>query len=567
MRNILIVFLYLNIYSLGIIKAQKTCLEGETNVTSQAQLDSLMSKNEGCTCIAGTLSITGTDVNNLWALSNINKINGGLFIRSTQIPELYGLHNIDTIAGNFGLSENYKLKNLFGMNSLVHCGELFISYERELRSLNGLSRLKSITNKLTILNNSVFEEIGINMDDLKIGGLVIEKCNLLTAIEGFHTVDTLKLPFQIIENQSLKYINVLRNCMVIKKDLFISGSYYLEKIEDLNQVESIDVIFLTGQANMKALPKFPKLKYIRKLDVHGANSIKNFEGLESVKKIGRIQISSNRDLVSFKGFDNLESVETDLRLLNIQNQATSINSFNKLKNVGGELCIESLFGIKNLDGFDNLESAKSIWLNSVGIKTISAFGKLTHVRDSLHVWSRPLKSLEAFKSIKSALVNLYVFSDSLQSLSGLDNIDHRALKNVIIEGNNQLSECSVRSICNYLMAPNGKVKIGNNATGCNSAEEILAKCPVSGLDKLYPGRISVYPNPANDFIHLHFDNPVSGRIVVYDMHGHKVQYTGSIVDEQQFSIDVSDWPSGLYTLQLYPSDRYFGPAVAKVVVW
>jgi len=83
----------------------------------------------------------------------------------------------------------------------------------------------------------------------------------------------------------------------------------------------------------------------------------------------------------------------------------------------------------------------------------------------------------------------------IQSLSGIDNITASTIIDLSITGNPVLSSCDVKSICDYLVSPNGEVEIHDNAPGCNSQAEVEEACTVGIPDQRSDSQLSAYPNP------------------------------------------------------------------------
>jgi len=80
-------------------------------------------------------------------------------------------------------------------------------------------------------------------------------------------------------------------------------------------------------------------------------------------------------------------------------------------------------------------------------------------------------------------------------LSGLDNIAPSSIVNLEIRQNPSLSICEVKSICDYLLSPNGTVEIYDNAPGCNSQQEVEDACTVGISEQQSASQLSTYPNP------------------------------------------------------------------------
>ena len=82
-------------------------------------------------------------------------------------------------------------------------------------------------------------------------------------------------------------------------------------------------------------------------------------------------------------------------------------------------------------------------------------------------------------------------------------------------------------------------------------ETELSKERYSNFD-IRSDQLSVYPNPANDFIHLRFSDfkSIGGIVEIYNGQGIKV--ANKIVDdlEQELSLDIRNYVAGTYTVSL-----------------
>ena len=71
-----------------------------------------------------------------------------------------------------------------------------------------------------------------------------------------------------------------------------------------------------------------------------------------------------------------------------------------------------------------------------------------------------------------------------------------------------------------------------------------------------PMRVSVYPNPASDFISLKVQGADvrEARITVFSLIGNEVRVEQEIIDEEEIRLRVKDLPSGYYLLAIRHED-------------
>ena len=87
-----------------------------------------------------------------------------------------------------------------------------------------------------------------------------------------------------------------------------------------------------------------------------------------------------------------------------------------------------------------------------------------------------IDDLLTFQNLTSIGGDITIDFMGISSLEGLQNINPGSIENITLTNNDNLSECAIQNICDYLLAPNGTVTLYNNAPGCNSIAEIQAAC-------------------------------------------------------------------------------------------
>lgn len=70
-------------------------------------------------------------------------------------------------------------------------------------------------------------------------------------------------------------------------------------------------------------------------------------------------------------------------------------------------------------------------------------------------------------------------------------------------------------------------------------------------------RVSVFPNPASDYVHIRLDNPEAQdtKVVMYSIIGSEIPAEQEIIDDFELRIRVKDLPSGYYLLSIGSGDR------------
>ena len=84
--------------------------------------------------------------------------------------------------------------------------------------------------------------------------------------------------------------------------------------------------------------------------------------------------------------------------------------------------------------------------------------------------------------------------------------------------------------------------------GCeNSAEETLYVDACTGIDEIKEDAVQVYPNPANDVVHISSkSNMVS--VSIYNFSGQLIE--GLKLNESSYQINTSSFPAGVYSIKI-----------------
>lgn len=239
------------------------------------------------------------------------------------------------------------------------------------------------------------------------------------------------------------------------------------------------------------------------LTIHDNPLLTSLAGLEGGTYIGgNLDISSNKTLTSLTGMPVLKSVAGDLTIES--NEAlTSVAALGSLSSVAGRILITGNTSLTNLAG---LEGVTSIWGDLV---------------------------IEG--------------NTSLSSLTGLKNIDPLTINNLTIRDNDSLSTCEVLSICNYLASPNGNIDIQNNATGCNSQEEVEKACLTSSGNISLENEITLFPNPGKGLLIISAPTGLTiEQVAIYNSSGQKIQL-GKPVNN---TVDISKLKPGMYFIEI-----------------
>lgn len=560
----LIVVLSLFLTSESIL-AQQGC--PEMYLETQSQVDSFPINYPGCNRILGTLSINSEDVYNLDSLYSIRVIEGDLEVGGFN--NFHGLHNVDSIYGSLDLRPGYGAVTSF--DSLRYIGgSLSLSYSN-VPNIPGFPCLSTIDGNLEIYANQFLSDIsGLSNLNLIKGELDISLNYELSTLAGLENLESdsldqlyiygnpsltvCNMPFicAILSNPTIP-INIYQNAPECNNPSIIAtncgvtlpclpfGNYYVTTQEEAENFGSLypgcDTI--NGLLSIKGdnITSLPGLIGIVRIDGYFSSgptqNLINFSGLDSLKVItGGMQIgwwegSYNSALQNFSGLDNLTSVG---RVEIINNQS-----------------------LQNFEGLGNLRKMgmTEIIYNDI-LTSLNGLNKLDTVNELLSIGGNPmLTDLSGLKSLRRITGRLEInHNDQLTSLYGLDS----AKMDYVSVGNNPLlSECDVKSVCDFLATPGSWAYIEQNTTGCNSREEVEEACQVGINDISGFENMLIYPNPADDFFRINiFENELNYQITVLNSSGQTLIEKQIHTDDQW--VNVSKLQKGIYLVKLVLSD-------------
>ena len=321
-------------------------------------------------------------------------------------------------------------------------------------------------------------------------------------------------------------------CTEIEGGVKIEGSN-ITNLNGLNVLESIGgYLWINNNDALTSLTGLDNVTYIGGyLKINYNDALTSLMSLDNVTYIGGVDIYYNASLTSLTGMGNVISIGGDLWIWD-NDALTSLTGLDNVTYIGGELWILNNAILTSLSGLDNVTS---IWgelsiKNNEALTSLTGLGNVTAIMGTLEIYN----------------------NDALTSLTGLDNIIATSIDDLYIIFNDFLSTCEVQSICDYLISPNGTIEIHDNATGCNSQEEVEEACELS-VESLNPeDEISIFPNPANRQLTISSkDGTTIEEVIIYNL-------TGQIVHQEKPAnniIDISELQQGMYIIEVASGQR------------
>lgn len=240
--------------------------------------------------------------------------------------------------------------------------------------------------------------------------------------------------------------------------------------------------------------------------------------------------------------------------------------------IEGDVFIYGFYDITNLNGLTvltsiggNLRIGGNLALTKLtGLKGVTSIGGYLEIG-----YNYALTSLKGLSNVSAIGGYLWIeMNNALTSLTGLDSIESNSIGSLTIFMNDSLSTCEVKSICDYLSAPNGSVWIIDNAVGCEDKQQVLGRCATIGVNEdNFSTNISTHPNPftTSTTIEYELTEPTHIQLTIYNTIGetiYKAEDRLMSVGKHTFIWNAESLPEGLYYGVLRSGD---GVSVVKLI--
>jgi len=331
---------------------------------------------------------------------------------------------------------------------------------------------------------------------------LIENNNSLQSLSGLN-VESVGDDFTITSNNSMTSITGLNRLKTI------SGIFYIIENESLLSVSELDSLKKTEGIIIENNPSLTTIS--------GANQLDTSKWVLSMRYNHALNIINGFNQLTYTGGVLIEDVP----------ELVSVNGFNGLKRINGFLWISNNEKLNSLAGFDSLTTAYGFYIaNNPSLKTLDDLSQLT--------------------SLAGGNFNL-VSNDSLSSIEGISNIDYSTIAYISITNSPLLSQCAVKSICDFI-DNSDEYSCEGNAAGCNTATEISDECVVS-VSEISMNEIGFYPNPASDHLFINTRHKIQ-QIDFLSITGKKIITIYNPTNQ----INLSFLSNGLYLIRVFNSD-------------
>lgn len=590
----------------------QSCLPNGILFSNQAAVDNFQVNYPGCTEIEGNVIINGSDISNLnglnvltsigynlvigsisqsgmnpnltslTGLDNVTFIGGNLYIQNNLVLEnLAGLGALTTVTKKFIVSDNSVLEDLSGINNLTTVGKEFsIQDNFALASLSGLENLASVGGDLIILNNDYLTDIsGLAGLTILNGQLIIMNNNSLTSLEGLENVVADSITGVMIRNNPS-----LSDCQLQSICSYLSNPGGIVWI-NFNSSGCNSAIELSVSCDI-ASPCLPNGHYIctSQSDVDNFSIV--YPGCTDLA--GDLAVYGD-DISNLNGISTVTSIENILSIRDCY-ALSDLSDLSNLTFVGGFIWIEenealeSLHGLEgltstyglqiqfnnqllNLSGLDNLVSTGTLNIgDNPRLINLEGLNNLETVNGSLTInYNDSLQNLTALSNLTLVQGGVLVdFNPRLTSLAGLDSVDAMQINSLDIHHNDKLSDCAIKSICDFLINSLSPSYFEANAHDCESEEIVISKCTVGSLeDKQADHQFVIYPNPATSYCVLQNNAPIIKGLLftLIDVHGRQL-LEQEIYDPVSI-ININGLPSGVFYVRIITEQQTYVQKLVK----
>lgn len=566
--------------------SSQDCPQEDVIFSNQAEINAFLQEYPDCTILSNLKIGDGNqnDITDLTPLSNIETVNGYLQVWRTQLETLYGLHNLSIVNDAIMIDENSLLNDISSLNSIAPNsialnGVFEETYDYEDVTIYGNPNLSmcSIDNfceayemdgvEFYISNNSYgcgsnyhFEVtcstdcppgvVGLfSQEEVEEFALLYPDC---TELNGGLIIGT---DFDSTEMSNIDDLSPLSNINSINGELYIRYTN-MEEINDLNLTDINYSPYANG-LKIENNPNLINVDFLNDIDIFNGNfSIVNNSNLNSISglnlseqsSIGYIMIANNNSLVSISGFNNVYQASS----LNISNneQLEQISAFEDLEELySGGFNIENIPNILTLTSFQNLEAINGYFnlKNCHALTSLDGMQNLTSINGWLRITEN--EGLNSLEGIENLLINS----------SPQGRMDNFSIESLEITDNPNLSNCAVFSVCEITENESIEIIIENNATGCNTVEEVAEACAAMDVTEMENQKValSIYPNPAKDEVHIQIAETIQ-NVTIYTTTGQMVK-----AQKQAETLQVSDLSAGIYFMQI-ETDK--GTYIEKLII-
>ncbi|NCA77373.1 MAG: T9SS type A sorting domain-containing protein [Alphaproteobacteria bacterium] len=381
----------------------------------------------------------------------------------------------------------------------------------------------------------------------------------ITSLQGLGQLKRISGELKIWYNDSLRHLQGLDSLSSVGSALIMEKNHLLQNFHGL---EGLNIIggscIVSDNRNLTTLQGLEALSDVRFFIQFDWNpSLRDLSALENLRHVGGLSVFANHALVIVSGLDGLEEVEMNLEFSH-NDSLRQIEGLNGLTEVGNFLWFTSNPSLKTVTGLAALTRTGGFvgFQDNPVLTSIEGLKSLTYIGSGFFLWDTDsLLHLPAFDNLFTINGNISFGENArLKDLSGLEKVDPSLINILLLRNNPALSDCAVKSICDFLALPVDTLQlIESNATGCNTREEIMEACEEKVIPDDQPAPLfTLYPNPAVGWFSVKGPVPFAVTdLKILDFSGRMLKTLMALTGQ----FDISGFPRGIYVVEFAAAGR------------
>ena len=431
------------------------CPTDYVDITSQAQLNALVTNFPNCTEMSFGLGIHGGSITDLTPLSQFTSMSNQLNVfDNPNLISLDGLQNM-----------------VFQPNSWV-----FFDNNEQLASFEFVGAAISFGFNLDIGNHPMISDLTSLPDFINLRRLIINGTTSLTDLSGLENISLITHGIRIRDNTNLINLTGLNvdfgNGEILFPSIEIQNNTVLNSIDGflLSTFDNEASISLIDNPSLTSCAGLESVTDVAFFFVNNCDALINFEGLENITNMGTLSILNNDALVNFAGLQGIileVNSGSGAYRVEVSNNPllTSMSNFMMSSTVISDIIIQNnplLTTLEGLEGVSEIIRSIIITDNSslVNLNALNNGVIETGFTRELNISANPV----------------------LTDITGIENYDFSNFNEnseIFIENNTALSTCNVTSICNVLAANEiATISIQNNNIYCTSVIDVINECGI-----------------------------------------------------------------------------------------
>ncbi|MCH8535793.1 MAG: T9SS type A sorting domain-containing protein [Flavobacteriaceae bacterium] len=551
-----------------------TDLSGLENLTKS---NLTIHNNTGLTSLSG---LEGLEEANKWVPNATFAIR---IMDNADLSNIDALSNyVDADAMNVQITNNGNLSDITGLNNLAAStvNQVNISGNGNLATCDSALLCEYIflndDQGLTLVNN------GANCSSVE-----DVEANCATVLDGLCPNGNL---FYTQESQIIRYGEFYVNCTELENlTVAMPDNTDLSMFDPLISANSLRLINVNGTS----MNGFPNVQALNFLTIEGSSNLETLNILGNLQgEVNRFEMFNNPELTTV---NNLGTFDVNYLEIRGNNSLTDLSFLSNANFVPGEyfafgfngnttefrapyLQITNNHSLTSLNDLTIPSEVYSLFIAGNSLEDLSALSTIESIAYGLYLYNiEEIEDVDFLSNLTSFTVGeMYIHNNqNVENLDGLNNVignlDHASY--IEISENPNLATCENSFICalvdefeeaggggdflledeNVIVQSSSILYIYDNATGCDSVEEIEIACETFSTEIFLTSDVSIYPNPFTNQLNIQLPAFVgNAKVSLVDING-KVLFQQDMNEIGQIT-GLDQLAKGLYFVQILSED-------------